>query len=233
MNPQPTQTSVYSSIRIFFGGSFDPPHRGHVDLAEATAQSYDSSQLIFVPAARSPFKETHPTADHHRVSMLEIALQDISNWNIWKHELERAELNPNTPSYWADTWNAVHLKYPTGTNKFLIGADQAISMHRWKRYSEFWKDAIVMLRLEANTESSIDFNDQRQLLVDQLKAIDIWSENDLEHWKSRVIQTPMIDASSTCIRSTLADPQTRVQPINGLDARVQEYILAHDLYRKA
>ncbi|MBL4699446.1 MAG: hypothetical protein JKX70_11500 [Phycisphaerales bacterium] len=207
--------------RLFFGGSFDPPHLGHAALPRAVADRLGFEQVIYVPAARSPFKDHAPLADHHRLAMLKIALRKHDGWAIWEQELADAELNSGEPSYWADTWAIIaQMKLP-GTNRFLIGADQARSMHRWHRYTEFWRDAVVMLRDELH---SID-----GLLI-ELSKRNVWSKNDLEHWREQVICIPTLDASSTAIRKALADPSTRSQPIEGLDARVQSYIIEFKLY---
>ena len=208
--------------RLFFGGSFDPPHIGHAVLPEAIADRLIFEQVIYVPAARSPFKEHNPTADHHRLAMLNIALSELSDWKIWEQELADAKLNGNKPSYWADTWAIVaQMKLP-GINRFLIGADQARSMHRWHRYTEYWRDAVVMLRDDLD---SIDG------LITELGGRGVWSEDDLEHWRSQVVSLPTVDASSTNIREALADPNTRSQPIEGLNPIVQAYILEHSLYQ--
>ncbi len=240
-NPKPTPKLQLSGAahqaknRIFFGGSFDPPHQGHAQLPIQIADTFESSSVIFVPAARSPFKDTNPTPGHHRIAMLEIALAHHRNCEIWAYELLNARDNPNEPSYWADTWASATEQLTPGTNMFLIGADQAISMHRWKHFTEFWKDAIVMLRPHADTPINrcAHFNDQRQHLLDQLDQLNVWSPEDLDHWETRIIETPSTDASSTHIRAALMNPATRQSPIQGLNQRVHEYILSNKLYLKS
>src|SRR5271169_6810597 len=61
----------------FFGGSFDPIHRGHLALAEAAASRHSLRQVLFVPANVPPHKQKHPlTAFIHRYAMVAIATQD-------------------------------------------------------------------------------------------------------------------------------------------------------------
>lgn len=191
-------------------------------VAELLDHQYTSAvRVVFVPASRSPFKQLGPAPDEHRISMLKIALENSPNCEIWHQELVDARLNPDQPSYWADTWAIIQNMSMKGTNRFLIGADQAQSMHKWKRYNEFWKGAIVMLR------QGTDSSDQ---LIEQLDALGIWSVDDLNHWRRSVIIVPTIDASSTFIRDALRDPTTRSRPIRGLDPKVHAYILEHALY---
>ena len=155
--------------------------------------------------------------------MLEIAARDSELSEIWEQELNDSELNPDQPSYWADTWAIVRQMDLPGTNYFLIGADQAISMHRWYRYSEFWKDALVVLRDDSNSINS---------LLAQMESLNAWTHDELAHWRSQIVIAPTIDASSTHIRAALNDSTRRENSINGLDPLVQEYILEHGLYTR-
>ncbi len=219
-----------ASTRLFFGGSFDPPHLGHAALpqqvaqrvAQQVAQQLDNTHIVYVPAARSPFKAAPPAPDQDRIDLLTIALEDMDNTSIWTQELADAPLNPDQPSYWADTWASVAKLDLPGTNRFLIGADQALSMHRWRRYTEFWRDAIVMLRDDAASPAT---------LIDQLAALDVWTQGQLDHWRSIIMPVPMIDCSSTSIRAALSNPDTRPHPIQGLDPRIQQAIIERGLYQ--
>ena len=209
--------------RLFFGGSFDPPHLGHIRLPQSVAKKMNApSQVIYVPAGRSPFKPTNPTDPTHRLAMLQLGLRRCSGTWIWPQELLDFQSNPQKPNYWADTWALVREQNFNGTNRFLIGADQAVEMHRWHRYTEFWRDAVVMLR---QGSQSVD------ALMDQLKQVGVWETDDIEHWRSRVVVgVPKVDASSSAIRASLSDPTRRTKPIQGLDEQVQAYILEHGLY---
>ncbi|PCI07429.1 hypothetical protein COB72_10215 [bacterium] len=210
-----------ASLRIFFGGSFDPPHIGHTLLPAQIADQHENAHTIYVPAGRSPFKDTQPTANHHRINMLELATQHTPNTEIWTQELADAPKNPKQPSYWADTWLIAKQMNLPGSNRFLIGADQARSMHRWRRYTEFWKDAMVILRDDADSANT---------LIKQLAGLNIWKDDDLTHWRSQIVILPTIDVSSTAIRDALTNDSTRDEPITGLDSQVHRYILEHQLY---
>jgi nicotinate-nucleotide adenylyltransferase len=212
-----------ASTRLFFGGSFDPVHLGHLTLPKAVAAAMGGDwAVIYVPAGRSPFKPDQPTEPGHRVSMLTIGLRDDQRTWVWEQELVDQQEHPDQPSYWAQSWEAIGRMGLKGENRFLIGADQAGSMHRWHRYTEFWRDAVVMLR---QGSESVD------ALMDQLKQVGVWETDDIEHWRSRVVVgVPTVDASSSAIRASLSDPTRRTKPIQGLDEQVQAYILEHGLY---
>lgn len=208
--------------RLFFGGSFDPPHLGHARLPALISDQLESNpHLVYVPAARSPFKRAVPVADEHRLNMLTLCIAHTPRSDIWTQELADAPLNPGQPSFWVDTWQILKNMNLPGINRFLIGADQTLSMHRWKRFEEFWKDAIVMLRDDA---------DSPEALLGELKELGVWSAQDIDHWSQQIITVPTVDASSTSIRHALTRSDLRRSQIHGLDPQVHQYILEHDLY---
>ena len=208
---------------LFFGGSFDPPHLGHARLPDAVFErlGYESEDLVYAPAARSPHKSGAPTPPHHRVAMLRLVLPRGRNSWIWTEELDRAVSEPGEPSYWAKTWTKVIDSCTGDRPRFLIGADQAVSMHRWFSYETIWRDAVVMLR---------DDQDDAGRLIGTMEQTEAWSADELEQWRSMIVRVPMIDASSTRVREALRAPATRENPIAGLDDRVHSYILEHGLY---
>lgn len=205
--------------RLFFGGSFDPPHVAHTELpptaAAALAQGVgvDPSQVpvVYIPAARSPHKDHAPASDEHRLAMLGLALEGVSHpYCVWTQELGDSALNPGDPSYWADTWAIVRAACPSGVNRFLIGTDQARSMHKWTRFREFWRDALVIRR------------DDGDVIAD-LRATGAWSEEELAHWAASLVENELIDAASSDLRE--AQKNT-----HALDERVRAYIEANGLY---
>jgi nicotinate (nicotinamide) nucleotide adenylyltransferase len=212
---------------LFFGGSFDPPHTGHADLPFRAARARWPGRrvpVIFVPAARSPHKDRDPTPDRHRVEMLRLSLRGRKDWWIWEQELDDAALNPGAPSYWADTWAIARRVFAARDRAFLIGTDQAVSMHRWRRFEEFWTDALVVLRPGGPGPDE---------LARVLAGTGAWSEADIGRWMSRLVRTETVDASSTAIRDVLSDPARRNARIEGLDPGVQKYVLDRGLYTPA
>ncbi len=214
---------------LFFGGSFDPPHLAHAALPFAVAAARWPGRdpwVVFVPAARSPHKQTDPAEDRHRVEMLRIALRASRRWWIWEQELADAALNPGQPSYWADTWAIARRVFSAHDRAFLIGTDQAISMHRWHRFREFWEDALVMLRPGGGGAPPPSADTLRA----ELASTGAWTDADLDHWMSRLVRTETVIGASTDIRAALADRAQRNARIEGLDPGVQKYIAERGLY---
>lgn len=215
--------SADARLRLFFGGSFDPPHRGHMLLPQRVRDALHTPDawILYVPAARSPLKCRAPIQDHHRLEMLRRGMAGLVRTAIWREELDRGACLGSRASYWVDTWSALCTIGRSGENRFLIGTDQALLMHRWHRFEVFWRDAMVMLR---------DEHDSREGFIAAMRALGVWGENELEHWSLHTVITPAIAASSSEIRAALVDPRRRENPIAGLDDRVHRYILENRLY---
>lgn len=212
---------------LFYGGSFDPPHLAHATMPWGVAHArWPGRQpwVVYVPAARSPHKSDPPAPDAHRIEMLRLALRGRARWWIWEQELSDAPLNPGRPSYWADTWSIARRTFTGRDRAFLIGTDQALAMHKWHRYQEFWREALVMLRPGGPDAAAFR---------DAMRATGAWTEADLDHWDRRLVATPTAAGSSTDIRAALADPARRNARIEGLDPGVQKYILERGLYAPA
>lgn len=209
---------------LLFGGSFDPPHRGHVGLAEAArARCCPESALLFVPAARSPHKPRGPSAaDGDRVRMLSLALEDVPRAGVWTDELDRAEAD--APSYWVDTLERV--RSVLGEERavwFLIGADQARSLHRWaepRRILEL-AEPIVLLRSPLDSVPAL-----RASLV----ATGFWSESELDRIAAGAADVGTMDVSATEIRRLLGSDRDNARLESVLASGVLEYIRERGLY---
>ena len=123
-----------SAIRAYLGGSFDPVHQGHLQMAlvvyhglrQLTQGQLRPVHVALLPNARSPFKD-HSTAANHRLAMLELAITDTP-LEICTHELWQAP-----PVYTIDTVKALRKKHPNDTLIFIMGADSMLSLPRWRQ----------------------------------------------------------------------------------------------------
>lgn len=211
---------------LFFGGSFDPPHRAHAALPFAVAGRLwpgRAAWVVYVPAARSPHKESFPAPDADRVEMLRLALRGQRRWWVWEQELRDAALNPGCPSFWADTRQIARRVFHARPFAFLVGVDQALAMHHWQRHREFWAEAVVMARGEEITPDRF---------TAAMAATGAWTAGEVDHWVGRLVPAGVVEASSTGVRATLADPAKRNARVEGLDPGVQRYILDRGLYRR-
>ncbi|HEX8875266.1 MAG TPA: nicotinate-nicotinamide nucleotide adenylyltransferase [Phycisphaerales bacterium] len=203
-----TPLAVPSEARtlIVFGGTFDPPHWGHVKPAvEARVLSgLGDAWLVYVPAARSPHKDTGPVfADAGRVELLTRAIEGVNRAAIWTDELDRAR---GGATYTIDTLRRLRRLRPGATLRLLIGADQALALHRWREPREIVATAAPIIMLRGGVEAS------RANLVAALESTGAWSTAELAALATSVVSVTPVTASATAIRAALArgvlDPET-------------------------
>ncbi|BHH83204.1 nicotinate (nicotinamide) nucleotide adenylyltransferase [Desulforhopalus sp. 52FAK] len=113
-----------------FGGTFDPVHLGHLQLAYQAIEALSLSQLLFVPAAQPPHKNSNITAVVHRIAMLELVCQRDTRLSC-----SDIENHLPKPSYTVDTLLQLKQQYPIETTMlFIIGFDAFLELMSWKSY---------------------------------------------------------------------------------------------------
>lgn len=111
-----------------YGGSFDPVHLGHLLVAEAACEEMNLDRIVFIPAARSPFKPgTAPAPDALRVRWLRIALAGRPDFAVDDLELRRGGT-----SYTIDTVREFAGRHPGAGLCWLIGADHVPTLNQWR-----------------------------------------------------------------------------------------------------
>lgn len=114
-----------------FGGSFDPIHMGHITIAQAAQQQCTLDEVVFLPAACSPFKQGKTTffSDEQRLHMLRLATEDFPWATVSELDLQ---LPPPSWSWRiAEHW---HRQHPYAELYWLMGTDQWEQLHRWARF---------------------------------------------------------------------------------------------------
>ncbi|HEY4843256.1 MAG TPA: nicotinate-nucleotide adenylyltransferase [Terriglobales bacterium] len=126
----------------FFGGSFDPIHRGHFALAQAAAKRYGLRQVLFVTAGVPPHKQKHPlTAFIHRYAMVGLATQDERGFVPSLLEAPRTEAksggrNDSGANYSIDTVRRLRDTLKKSDRLFfLIGIDAFRDIAKWREAS--------------------------------------------------------------------------------------------------
>jgi nicotinate-nucleotide adenylyltransferase len=115
-----------------FGGSFDPVHLGHLLVALAAREELRISRLFFIPAAQSPFKPAAaPAPVEQRLRLLRLALAGHSDCEIDDQEVQRGGV-----SYTIDTVRAYTRRFAGAELFYLIGADHAPQLPKWRDADE-------------------------------------------------------------------------------------------------
>lgn len=116
-----------------YGGSFNPVHYGHVNVARLALEELALDRLIVVPANVSPFKTETPTI-FDRLEMLEDAFSGMERTVVDRRELDRGGV-----SYAIDTVREIAAENPGAELYFIIGEDSVEGLPRWKDYAELEK----------------------------------------------------------------------------------------------
>lgn len=197
-----------------FGGTFDPVHNGHVDVAEYACGVIGAQKVIMIPAKRSPHKNSSPFASaQDRTNMVSLAIASRENFDLSDCETTRAE-----PSYTLDTIEYFQSKYAPDTQLYwLIGADSLKDLTKWHRIRDILELCTITVMFRAGFAEP-DFSEFARIFG--------WSY--AMKLSESVIQTPLIEISSTDIRRKIASGQS-VE--NLIHPDVFRYIIEKRLYR--
>ena len=110
-----------------FGGSFDPPHIGHIQAAKKAAQVLNLDKLLMIPAATPPHKNARVAEGRQRLEMLQIACQADAVLEASDLELARGGI-----SYTYETLQQLRILYPKAQLFLLVGSDMFLSLLNWK-----------------------------------------------------------------------------------------------------
>ncbi len=204
------------------GGTFDPVHTSHLELAEAARKEYGLTKILFIPAAVPPHKRgSKVTSFEHRLRMLEIACESSVFFECSSIEGELPR-----PSYTVDTLKALQ----SGMGKeytfyFIIGVDAFLDIPTWKSYREI----VQLVSLIVSKREGIDEKELANLahsLGYKNTNGSVWIGSKGSRDICFLKKTPA-DISSTSIRQTIRDNQITSGTIPG---KVIEYIKTHNLY---
>jgi nicotinate-nucleotide adenylyltransferase len=183
------------------GGSFDPVHFGHLNLAISLMESCLLDEVFFIPANVSPFKECAPpvASSEHRLAMLKLAISALKECRIIDWQLEK-----EAPSYMIDTVRRL-TEDPSLKLHLLLGEDHSASFHKWKQADELVRLASPLIGARSSLAQS---------LPDVI-------------FKAQRVEIPVLEISSTVIRSRL-DQKKHCEHL--VPASVLDYIRQYDLY---
>jgi nicotinate-nucleotide adenylyltransferase len=120
-------SSLFTKLGIL-GGTFDPPHFGHLMLAEAALTQLQLDQVLFAPVGLQPLKpEGRSSAPEHRARMVELAIADRPHF-----ALSRADLDRPGPHYTIDLLTIIQQQFPEAALWFIMGEDSLGDLLRWR-----------------------------------------------------------------------------------------------------
>lgn len=186
-----------------YGGSFNPIHKGHTELAASIVQQGLVDELWLLVSPLNPLKqgETSDIAEYeHRLSMARLATEDIEGVKV-----SDFEKNLPLPSYTITTLGELHKAYPEHEFVLVIGADN------WERFPRWYHAQEII--------------DTYSILI--YRRLGCEMDETLLPLSVQVVDTPLYDISSTEIRESVKKGR---MPLKWVDRKVATYIRVHHLY---
>lgn len=194
----------------FFGGTFDPPHRGHIGAATAAVGAFELTNVLFAPAGLQPLKEAQKmTSFADRLAMVELVCRLDPRFQASTIDEPRAD---RTPNYTVETLSTLRTRMPEAKIFSLIGADSFLSLRQWREPRRLL--ALAEWIVVSRPGSSLD----------DLSALQL---TDAERKRIHLLETVHNNISATDLRHRLA----RGEACDDLlIPTVADYIRSHHLY---
>ncbi len=192
-----------------YGGTFNPVHNGHINLCNECQKIYSFDKLILIPTNIPPHKNAVELASNtHRFHMLELAVFDISNF-----EVSDIEFNLGEKSYTINTILELQKQYPCAQIYLIVGSDMLRMFKKWHRYEDILKEVplIVGARHDAEFQELLELKSHFGSLSAKIDIVNI----------------NVVDISSTEIREKLLKNKSISELVN---YRVEDYIKKNNLF---
>lgn len=217
-----------------FGGTFDPPHRGHIALARLARTRLSLDRVLVAPVALQPLKhETPPASFEDRVAMTRLAFAEEPHTEISLIDAPRLNGQSN---YTIETVGRLQQQLGAEDRLFcIIGADSLLSIGHWHRSA----DLLVACNFVVGARPGFDLTHAEAALPRGIRAIaqpaamphvqmlELTNEASRNHARLYLLMDLAEDVSATQIRAAL---RGEVEPGKILNPAVEEYIRAHHLY---
>lgn len=113
------------------GGTFDPPHIGHMLAAETARETYQLDEIWFMPSHTPPHKHQAGVSGADRLAMVQAAVEDHPDFRVLDIEVLRGGV-----SYTIETMRELQIQYPDASFYFIIGADMVAYLPKWQSIDE-------------------------------------------------------------------------------------------------
>ena len=159
-----------------YGGTFNPPHKGHIRLAEAMLGDAGLDKILIIPAGIPPHKESPELADDNtRLAMCNLAFSESC------FEISDIELKRDGKSYTVDTVTELRKIYPDDELFLIIGSDMLLCFDKWYRYRDILKEVTLCVATredEISREELLSFAEtvlglsEGEILVSEISAFE-------------------------------------------------------------
>ena len=212
----------------FYGGSFDPPHNGHLTIGRKLTEQFNLDEFVFIPAFHAPHKkEKKPTSAFHRFAMLCLATNESEKIKVSRIELEL----PEKP-YSVETLTKLKNELTETQIFFVMGADSWAEITTWREWETVLTvvNIIVVTRPDYEIGFSHVTDEIRKRIIDLRKG-EKEKKSQIHNLKSKIYLTDavQIDISATEIRRKIKENADDWQA--DVPNEVAKYIKKYELYK--
>ncbi len=207
----------------FYGGSFDPPHRGHLAIAHAVSQHFTLDEFVFIPAFHAPHKvRLKPTPAIDRYAMLCLATSEDPQITVSRIEIEA----PHRP-YSVETLTSLNQEFADDDLFFVIGADSWMDITTWRE----WERVLTLANIVVVTRPGVEIGFDH--VTDEIRSriVDIRGERaEPDHGDRKIYFTDVvqIDVSATEIRRKVREGNRSWK--DNVPSEVAKYIEKYQIY---
>lgn len=208
----------------YYGGTFDPVHRGHMEIAAAVTKLLSLDEFVFVPAFHAPHKQrSKPTSAFHRFAMLCEASDGIEKTSVSTLEVEL----PSKP-YSVETLGRLIEQRPGDRIFFVIGADSWEEITTWRE----WEKVLTMVDVVVVTRPGYEIGFSHVTSEISERVVDLrGKEIEISDGRSIFITDAVNrDISSTKIRMLIRDNKPEWKEM--VAAEVAAHIEKYNLYKR-
>ncbi|HFQ62099.1 MAG TPA: nicotinate (nicotinamide) nucleotide adenylyltransferase [Epsilonproteobacteria bacterium] len=171
----------HKPVAAMFGGSFDPPHRGHQSIVQEVVQSLDIDTLLIVPAYLNPFKVSSLASTSMRLEWCHVLFD-----NIPKVVVDNYEIKEGKSTYTSDTVKHFNIAYEV--KYLIIGSDNLTSLSKWHQYE--WLNANIIWVIITRDGHTLDLNGLREYRVltldEKISSTEIRTSKDLHYVDNKI-----------------------------------------------
>ncbi len=204
-----------------YGGTFDPVHVGHMQVAQTVCDALPLRQLHMVLSARPSHRGVPGAAIMHRWCMLHIAC--AADGRLCPDDREAVQ---NTPSYTVHTLQNVRAQHGRSPVYFVIGSDSLQQLRTWRD----WRSLLELAHLVVLRRPGFDADELPGEYGDYVRARRVAEASQAPAGTILVLDAVMPDVSATAIRTAVAAGNV---PDTLLPSGVADYIMTHRLYHNS
>ena len=208
-----------------FGGTYDPIHVGHIEIANKAMEELNLDTIYFIPTGKSYFKENVLSSDIS-LNMVKSAIDSND-----KFKLSDCEIKREGNTYSIDTVKFFKKQFPDDELFFIMGMDSFRLFHKWKSYKDILELATLVVAPRTKTRSD---NTQDGIIDNEDVEDDTYFEEMcLNNPDAAILRLHMdkIDISSTDLRNILKNKEYD-KARNYIPSKTLEYIIKEGIYNE-